>query len=343
MFRKIYLVIVFLLLLGLSGCGLPIGGSTSAVEPTLSDAQMQTQISALLTAQPTATVEAQIMITATPELPTAEVTATVEQTEQPTPEASVTPMDPTQAPTETLEPSATVQGDAEAGGGGPGPTPPPTLTPTAGGPTATVSPDDPRNRLGTPTSIDAMDEAGDWVWPTGTSEYTSVSFANGAMVLKSTDEISGWRLANPAGREFGNLYLEATIRIGNCSANDQYGVIARVPVLKDANQGYLFGFTCDGRYSFRSWDGKVGEKGKMTRLIDWKASPAIKAGSGQTNRLGLMMVGNRMLLYANGSLLGEFSSSTYPSGYFGVFVGGIQTDGFTISVEEMAYWENPKP
>jgi hypothetical protein len=188
-----------------------------------------------------------------------------------------------------------------------------------------------------------MNDATSWTWPTGYNEYTSASFTNGAMVLTSTDEISGWRLANPAGRDFTNLYLEAVVRTGNCKSNDQYGVIARVPVLKDADKGYLFGFTCDGRYSFRSWDGTVGEKGKMTRLVDWKASTAINAGSGKTNRVGLMMVGNRMQLYANGTFLGEVSSSTYSSGYFGVFVGGIQTSGFAITIDEMAYWENPKP
>jgi hypothetical protein len=188
-----------------------------------------------------------------------------------------------------------------------------------------------------------MNDSTAWVWPTGVSEFTAVNFTSGSMVLTSLDDISGWRLANPTGREFGGLYLEATVRTGTCKGNDQYGLIARVPVLKDADQGYLFGFTCDGRYSFRSWDGKVGEKGKMTRLIDWTANKAVNAGSGQTNRMGLMMVGSRMLLYANGTLLGEVTTNTYASGYFGVFVGGMQTKNFAITIDEMAYWENPKP
>lgn len=324
-----------------SSCNLSFSGSGTAGEPTLTDIQMQTQISTLLTVQPTTTTEPKAPVTATPQLPTAEVTDTGVET------AAVQPTE-TQAPVEaTAEPTATTAGqtDSQAGGGGPTPTPPPTLTPAAGsqGPTATVSPEDPRNRLGNPTSTDAMNDLSSWVWPTGVSEFTSVNFTSGSMVLTSLDDISGWRLANPTGREFSGLYLEVTVKTGNCKGNDQYGLIARVPVLKDADQGYLLGFTCDGRYSFRSWDGKVGEKGKMTRLIDWTANKAVNAGSGQTNRMGLMMVGSRMLLYANGTLLGEVSTNTYASGYFGVFVGGIQTKNFAITIDEMAYWENPKP
>lgn len=347
--RKLTFLITMILVAALaSGCNLSFNPGATAAEPTLTDMQMQTQISTLLTAQPTTTLEPKAPVTATAQLPTVEPTVEPPTAEAPTqaPEAEATAT--LEAPTATVEaPTATVeaQQDSQSGGGGPTPTAPPTLTPVSGtpAPTATTSPGDPRNRLGNPSSSDGMDDATDWVWPTGVSEFTSVNFTNGSMLLTSLDDISGWRLANPAGREFSSLYLEATVRTGTCQGNDQYGIIARVPVLKDADQGYLLGFTCDGRYSFRSWDGKVGEKGKMTRLVDWTANPAINAGSGQTNRMGLMMVGSRMYLYANGTLLTELSSSTYASGYFGLFVGGMQTKNFAITVDEMSYWENPKP
>jgi hypothetical protein len=330
----------------LSGCSLSFSGPTKTGEPTLTDGQVQTQISTLLTAQPTPTAEPAAQNSATPALPTVE--PTVEPT-QPAEATAYPPADSSSAqPTDTQaapEATSAVQGEAQAGGGGPTPTPPPTLTPTTGsqGPTATISPDDPRNRLGGATSTDGMNDATSWVWPTGDNEFTAVKYSNGGLIFTSLKEKTGWRLANPTGQPLANLYLEATIRTGTCKSNDQYGLIVRVPVLKDADQGYLFGFTCDGTYSFRSWDGKVGENGKMTRLIDWKASKAINTGSGQTNRMGLMMVGSRMLLYANGTFLGEVNTSTYASGYFGLFVGGLQTSGFTITVDEMAYWTNPKP
>jgi hypothetical protein len=59
--------------------------------------------------------------------------------------------------------------------------------------------------------------------------------------------------------------------------------------------------------------------------------------------MGVMMVGSRLLVYANGSLLTEVQDATFASGYFGVFVGSDVTDQYTIQVEEMSYWENPQP
>jgi hypothetical protein len=59
--------------------------------------------------------------------------------------------------------------------------------------------------------------------------------------------------------------------------------------------------------------------------------------------MGILMSGGRMILYANGTLLGEATNNTYPSGYFGLFIGAPQTPNFTIRVDEMSYWENPKP
>ena len=85
-----------------------------------------------------------------------------------------------------------------------------------------------------------MDNATKWIWPTGVNDFTAVDFSAGSMELTSLKTTTGWRLANPTGDPFTNLYLEAVIKTGTCSGSDQYGVIVRVPVIKDADQGYLF-------------------------------------------------------------------------------------------------------
>lgn len=333
--RKFYRILIAIpLVFSLAACRLNATGGGVSVEPTLSNAQVQTQISTVLTAQPTQASEQASNPTNTPVLATVE-NIIVQNTQPASPTA--TAEGATQAPTATSEAPANST-----------PTPPPTLTPTSGptpttGPSPTPSKDDPRTKLGSPTATDPMDNSTKWVWPTATNEFTSIDFSGGMMTLTSSKSITGWRIANPTGQEFGDLYLEATVKTGTCASNDQYGIIARVPVLKDANQGIMFGFTCDGHYSLRLWDGTVGVKGQMTRLVDWTASKAINAGSNQTNRIGLMMVGSRLLMYANGTLLGEASSSVYPSGFFGLFIGGLATPDFAIQVDQMSYWDNPKP
>ncbi len=335
--RKLLPILLIFLLLGLSGCRLsatqpaPVNSA-----PTLTDKQVQTQMSTLLTVQPTETAvpeqpspteplptaENLIVPTNTPGAAVATATATA-TSNSPAEKASPTPPP-------TLTPAA------------PTPTPPPTLTP-ATGPTPTLSKDDPRSRQGAATSVDPMNNPTHWVWPTGENEFTSIEFSDGTLNLTSLKETLGWRLANPAGEPFTNLYLEAVIKTGNCSSDDQYGLIVRVPDPKDANQGYLFGFTCDGRYSLRMWDGTDGVKGKMTRLIDWTQSKAIYAGPNQINRMGILMRGGRLAIYANGTLLGEATNESFPDGYFGLFIGSPQTPNFNIHVDEMSYWENPKP
>jgi len=225
---------------------------------------------------------------------------------------------------------------------------PPTPTPTASataqpqGPTATIPAGDPRLRLGSATSTDPMDNSTKWVWPTGSDQYSSGSFTNGTQVITSLDELDGWRMANPVGREFSNIYLEATFKTNSCSGSDHYGIILRVPVVREPDQGYLFGITCDGRYSLRRWNSEVKPKGEMKRLVDWTASSAINAGANQTNRIGIYAVGSRLVMYINGNLMTEVQDSLYPSGYFGVFIGYDVTKNLSVQVDEMSYWENPQ-
>jgi len=322
-----------LVLISLVGCGLLSGGGAPVTgNPTLSPEQVQTQMIQLMTQMPTNTGEPAAAATVTQALPTIQVatetTAPLVVTEPPQPVATSTAEPATEA-APTTAPTATN-----------------VVLPTstqAPAPAFTAPPGDPRARLGNPTSTDFMDDDTTWVWPTGSDTFTSATFTGGAQVITALNEKDGWRLANPAGREFSNIYLEGTFHTSTCAGSDHYGLIVRVPILKEPEQGYLFGITCDGRYSLRRWNGLVGEKGEMKWLVNWTASSAIAKGSNQTNRLGMFAVGSRLILYVNGLLLTEVKDTQYPSGYFGVFIGQDQTSQMTLRVEEMSYWENPQP
>lgn len=340
--RKLLPFISLLLLIALAACSLPARSpqpqqGEDAGTPTLSADEMQTQISQMLTVMPTNTGQPQGAATATQALPTVAVeTATPEGGQGALPLATATNTTaPEPATTQAPEATATTAPTSTTG---------PTATNTAtSGPTATLVPGDPRSRLGTATSTDNQDNANTWVWPTGSDKYTLATFASGVQSITALTGTDGWRLANPAGREFANLYLEATIRLGACSGSDHYGLIARVPVLEEPDQGYLFTVTCDGRYSLRRWNAEIGTKGEMKWLVNWTASPAIQTGSNKVNRVGLWAYGSRLIVYANGQVLTEVKDTTYPSGYFGVVVGADNTDDFTIQVDEMSYWENVQP
>lgn len=325
-----------LVLIPLAACSVVgIGGGPKGIAPTatISPEQLQTQVNQMLTLMPTSPAQPQASATAA--LPT----VPVEGAGQPaimTATATAT----LALPTDTPVPATATQAPAEATATVAAPAP--TAT-SPSGPTFTPAPGDPRSRLGAPSSTDSMDDADTWTWPTGKDKYTSASFGDGRQSVTALTGTDGWRLANPTGVEFGNLYLEGTFRTTTCASTDHYGLIFRVPVLDEADQGYLFGVTCDGRYSLRRWNGKVGVKGEMKWLVNWTANSAIDTGSNKTNRLGAMMVGSRLLLYANGKLLTEVQDATFSSGYFGVFVGSDVTDQLTVQVDEMSYWKNPAP
>ena len=217
-----------------------------------------------------------------------------------------------------------------------------TLTPiTTVTTTATVTPyayseDDPRNVLGTPHWTDTMDN--DRNWPSGYNRFTDIYFFNSEMILTTLTDVSGWRLAMT--KSLSNFYLEMTVTPSWCTDTDSWGIIFRVPVLADADRGYLFGIDCEGRYYLKKWDGKYSSKGKMTTLVYSTPNSAILSGPESTNRLGVMATGSQIMLFVNGVWVDEVRDSAYSAGYFGPFANSEYPRPLVVRVDEVNYWEN---
>jgi hypothetical protein len=286
------------LMIILSACKMP-----QAAAPTPFGNAVATQVAVLLTSNPAATnpqpaAETPIVTNLSP----------ATQTKAAPSPATSTPLPPTAKPTQA-----------------------PTKTPKPK-PTATQVEGDPRLTLGDPTFQDKkFKEDNNWgsAWQ---DKFTKGEFIDNQLVLTSVG-VDGWTLTWP---KFANFYIEMTAATGDCSGMDRYGLIVRVPESYD--RGYLFGFTCDGRYSLRIWD-PTGKK--YIDVIKWVHSDEINAGSNQTNRMGLMVDGNKLTLYANGHLLSSATNSRFDKGYFGPFIGHTETTNFTISIKEIAAWELP--
>jgi len=191
--------------------------------------------------------------------------------------------------------------------------------------TVTALPD-----LGSPDYTDEFNSSG--AWYTGEDSHTSFSVQNGRMVMvgKKPESWDGWSVTSAYLSDF---YIEMKAETGTCSGLDRYGLMVRTP---DLNSGYLIGFSCDGRWAVRLWDGE-----KFQTLRDWTSSSHIKSGSNQTNRLGILADGSSFSIYANDILLGEVSNSTYSEGRYGVFVASSATNNFTVRVDSISYWSNP--
>ena len=182
--------------------------------------------------------------------------------------------------------------------------------------------------LGSPDWKDPMDNSN--AWYTLNTENTEWEFDDGALRMrtKSTDKPEEWGLSSkPAMSDY---FLQATVKTGDCAGLDRYGMLVRAP---DPSMGYVFEFSCDGRYRLYKWDGE-----EYAAIQEWKSSAAIKGGSDQTNVLGIWLQGETIRLYANSQLLAEYEDDMFDEGRFGLVIGADQTEGFEVFVDEVAYW-----
>ena len=210
----------------------------------------------------------------------------------------------------------------------------PAPDPTEIAPSPTSPAGDPKNSLGSPTWHDTLDTSKSFYL--FENENTKVTQSNGALLLTgvSANGWIGWSLtySHPAK----NFYIEGMFTSPACSGSDLYGLVFRTP---DADSGYFFGVTCDGKYSLHARNIKDGSD---DALISGTANPAILTGANQTNRLGVMANGDKIGLYVNGTLLQEVTDSTYPDeGNFGAFVAANATNGFTANMDEISLWKLP--
>lgn len=235
----------------------------------------------------------------------------------------------TTAPTQAAPPTATLA---------PSMTPlPPTATPVlpSSTPVATqaAGPQGPAAGLGEPVWRNPFDSGkGFGLNDPYEDENTRFEVRNGRIEMtgRKANGWHGWRLTSP---KITNFYLEAVATTGTCAGDDTYGLVFRAPDF-DSGRGYYFGVSCDGRYMLGEW-----EHDGVADVIGLTQNSAIISGSNQTNRLGVRAQGSKIGLYANGTLLQELEDSTFgDAGNFGVWVAAFDTAGFTVSVDEIAYW-----
>ena len=303
MSKKLALFSILIVIL-LAGC---------SVVPQFKQARedyLETRVVEILSEMPTAEPPAVEEATAT-----TEVAATEEATTEPTEEITA---EPTEEGTE--EAAATEEATEEVSAES----------------KSVVESYDPKVYLGDSDWEDKMTAVGNW--PLGT-DLSSATYDKETLTITALSDKFSWRIASTTA--VGDAYIEATVKVGECSGADSYGLIFRVPENTGYNRGYLFGINCKGEYSLRSWDGMTGSSGVMTYLQEPTKSSTINAGSNQTNRLGIMAVGNRLVMYINGDKLGEVSDNMYSSGFFGIFIKRDKTADLTIAVDDVGYWLDP--
>jgi len=206
----------------------------------------------------------------------------------------------------------------------------PTITPSS-------VPEKPKEKLGSSVWRDTLDSGNNWsLSSSGTiSNNTLIKVESGSLIMKR-DVASGgktWWLTYPRPQDF---YLEGTFTVDNCSGTDQYGLVFRSVNYTDGF-AYYFTISCDGSISLLKWDGNG-----AINIFNWEKSENIQAGSGKTNTLGVWCEGDAISLYVNDKMVKKVTDSSLPNGgHFGLFMDARETPGFSIRLDEIAYWNIP--
>jgi len=297
------LLAIALVFIGLSLAGCNLSASTEA--PPIDQSAAQTAAAETIIAQLTEVAE-----TLTP----ASTEGSTEATQAPVIAAATETAAPTSMPTEVV---AVATETATS--------PPP--------PTPTLDANDPKAGLGEPAFHDTFANGDNW--PLYTDQHVSFEVKDSDLVMTAfnPDHYNGWILPWPV---ISNYYLEMIAETKECSGKDQSGLMVRAVKTDLGYIGYHYSISCDGHYLLRRWNGN-----QYVPLIDWTPSDQINAGSNQINRVGLMANGNRLSMYANGKLIGEYQDDTHIEGKFGVFIGSVNTPDVKVLVDEIAYWDIP--
>jgi Ig-like domain from next to BRCA1 gene/3-keto-disaccharide hydrolase len=188
--------------------------------------------------------------------------------------------------------------------------------------------------LGAPSWTESFDGKRN-PWYLGADADISFDVKNGSLVMTAFQPIGDqWRVA--ASSYLDDFYLQANFRTGPaCAGKDGYGLLVRAPDKPSGNinTGYVFSFSCEGKYRIYRMD-----NGNFNSIVNWTSTPAIKAGSNQTNSMGIFAKADKLQLYANGALVSEISDSMYSGGLFGLVIRSDVTRNFQAFVDEVAYW-----
>lgn len=215
-------------------------------------------------------------------------------------------------------------------------TPEPTATATTT-PTATVNPSDPKLTLGMPDFTFNAASSGNPFGLAGSpyeDESIRISHQVGGITFASKTINGGkrWRLSAPTPT---NFYLEGTFNVITCSERDNYGLAMRVPTYS-STLGYFVGLSCDGSYIVD----RIDDAGNGTNMIGWTPDTNIKTGSGQINRLGVMLINDSFKIYINGVKVKEFTDGTITTpGHGGAYVSARGNPNFTVELQELLEWD----
>jgi len=149
-------------------------------------------------------------------------------------------------------------------------------------------------------------------------------------VTAGTNGLIAW--SNP-GESFTDVELTVQTRQLTGPNNNAYGVICRY--LDDENF-YIFLISGDGFYAIGKYQSGISQIQYLTGTAPDHYVPSEAISQGATlNQLRVRCVGNRLSMYANGTLLTEVEDSTFTSGDVGVAAGVFEAGRLVVEFDNV--------
>ena len=200
-------------------------------------------------------------------------------------------------------------------------------------PTATLEPGDPAQQLGSPAwtqDFSGSSSAWDFDYPQATFQ-TSGGYLN--LITKANANWHSWYVSSP---KLKDAYVEATIKMSNCSGSDRFGLAVRAS--SDGQQFYYMGITCSGQWGFFRMAPDV----EIHEIKGYQTAAPLSGGTNQPHRIGIRMDGSTFTFFIDGVDVGTASDSTLTGeGYTGFLIVFSNTASFTTQVDELKYWNIP--
>ena len=209
------------------------------------------------------------------------------------------------------------------------PTPELTITPTP----PPLSPDDPRYgiNLAAPHYWDDFSSNLTWVGPNFDGAMNVWEDGRLRATDFLTDKYLWWSTTIP-DVDAGELYVEVTAEVGECSGKDAIGLAVRVEP-ENRDSGYTLEFSCDGSSRIRKLF-----TGTVQNLVEWTPSDSILSGANTTNVLGFLARGTTLTVFANGEVLDSIEDNSFFKGNFGLFSDAASTPGLTAYFDDFKLW-----
>jgi hypothetical protein len=199
--------------------------------------------------------------------------------------------------------------------------------------TPTLDQSDPATQLGSPAwAQDFSGTTSAWDFE---SDQATFKTENGYLNItaKANPNWHSWYVSSP---KLTNAYVETTYDISGCSGSDRFGLAVRAS--SDGQNFYFIMLTCDGRWGFFRMEPDV----NIQQIIGYQSAEPLQGDAQGRHRVGIWMKGSAFTFYIDGEEVGTATDTAITSeGYTGFLIAFANTNGFTVRIDELKYWNVP--